>query len=356
MKDPRTAGAARYAPAVFFVVALAVVTAIAGCARRQTETWHFEGSALGTTYSVKVIPGRGSSPQREELARVITAELEGVNARMSTYLEDSELSRFNRHAETVPFPISAETREVIAAALEVSRITGGAFDVTVAPLVNAWGFGPQGGGGPPELPDPQIEALLAKIGFAKLALDPKANLLRKQERDLVCDLSGIAKGYAVDRVAEAIAARGADDFMVEVGGEVRTAGRNRTGRLWRIGIERPQLRHGSVQRVVALDDLALATSGDYRRYREHDGLRFSHIIDPRTGRPIRHRLASVSVVHPRCTMADALATGLLVMGPVDGYELAVRRKLAVLFLVREGDGFREHATPAFEELTPSVER
>ncbi|MCP4661996.1 MAG: FAD:protein FMN transferase, partial [bacterium] len=188
------------------------------------------------------------------------------------------------------------------------------------------------------------------------ALDPEANLLRKKEGDLVCDLSGIAKGYAVDRVAEAIAARGMSDTMVEVGGEVRAAGRNRAGRIWRIGIERPQLLRGSVQRVVALDGLALATSGDYRNYREHEGLRFSHIIDPRTGRPIRHRLASVSVVYPRCMMADALATGLMVMGPVEGWELALRQKLAALFLVREGDGFRERATPAFEELTPSAER
>jgi len=361
MRNPRTAGAARCAPAVFFVAALAVEAAVvSGCARQEAESWLFEGSALGTTYAVKVVvAGELSSPaaaeRREEIARVIPGELEAVNSRMSTYLEDSELSRFNRHGDTTPFAVSAETREVFAAALEVSRLTGGAFDVTVAPLVNAWGFGPRTSKAP-EPTDQEIAALLAKVGFAKLAPDPEANLLRKRESDLFCDLSGIAKGYAVDRVAEALAARGARDFLVEVGGEVRAAGRNRAGRIWRIGIERPQLRRGGVQRIVALDGAALATSGDYRRYRERDGVRFSHIIDPRTGRPIRHRLASVSVVHPRCMMADALATGLMVMGPAEGYELAVREKLAALFLVREGDGFRERATPGFEELTPSAER
>lgn len=333
--------------------------AAGGCARQEAEPWLFEGSALGTTYSVKVVVGEHSpsaAAERREIARVITDELEAVNSRMSTYLEDSELSRFNRHADTTPFPISAETHEVFAAALEVSRLTEGAFDVTVGPLVNAWGFGPPRVSGPPQLGDEEIAALLAKIGFSKLTLDPEANLLRKKQSDLVCDLSGVAKGYAVDRVVEAISARGLTDIMVEVGGEVRAAGRNRAGRIWLIGIEQPQFLRGGVQRIVALDGLGLATSGDYRNYREHEGVRFSHIIDPRTGRPIRHRLASVSVVHPRCAMADALATGLLVMGPAAGYELAVRQKLAALFLVREGDGFRERTTPAFEELTPSAER
>ncbi len=160
----------------------------------------------------------------------------------------------------------------------------------------------------------------------------------------------MAKGYAVDRVAEALAALGEASFMVEVGGEVRARGVNERGRMWRIGIERPQLARGAVQRVVPLAARALATSGDYRNYREVDGERVSHIMDPRTGRPIGHRLASVSVVHPRCAAADGWATALMVLGPAAGLETAEREGLAALFLVRDGGRYREIATPAFEEL------
>ncbi len=349
----RPAMSSRPAAQTKTAAAFAVALALAGCGTEvppAKEPHVFQGPTMGTRYTVKVVADELPAARRETLTAAIEAELEDVNAKMSTYRDDSELSRFNASAIRDPFTVSAATFEVVQAALEVGRMTGGAFDITVGPLVNAWGFGPQIEGR--SLRAEEVRSLLERIGSDKLLLWPEEEALSKTRPDLYCDLSGIAKGYAVDRVAGALAAQGLSDFWVEVGGEVRAAGKNGAGELWRAGIERPQLLPGAVQRIVGLDGRAMATSGDYRNYRERDGVRFSHIIDPRSGWPISHRLASVSVVHPQCMIADALATGLMVMGPREGYAMAEREGLAVLFLVRDGEGFRELMTPAFEELPP----
>lgn len=318
----------------------------------------FEGSTMGTYYRVQVpdedraaASGDGLSQERRKaLQAAIETELDNVNARMSTWWEDSELSRFNRHRDDSPFALSSATFEVLQAALEVSERTGGAFDVTVGPLVDAWGFGAE------DTPPPTAEAiaeLRARVGYEKLTLDASARTAAKSRPDLRCDLSGIAKGYAVDRVAEKLTSLGVSAAWVEVGGEVRAVGSRAPGKPWRLGIERPQLAPGAIQRIVPMTGMAVATSGDYRNYREIGGERFSHLIDPRTGWPIRHRLASVSVFHPRCMIADALATALMVLGEDEGYELAEREGLPVFFLVRSADaggGFVERGTPAFWEL------
>ncbi len=337
-------------PNSFVLVLVSLLAACApGTAEPDPETYAFRGVTMGTYYAVKVAAVGLSEERLAEVRAMIEGELEDVDSKMSTWVEDSELSRFNRHAETTPFEVSPATFEVVQAALEVARLTGGAYDVTVGPLVNAWGFGARG-----DLPEPseeQIRRLIDSVGYAKLELDPGASALRKLRGDLDCDLSSIAKGYAVDRVAEALEAAGFEDVWVEVGGEARAAGRNAEGKVWRLGIERPNPEPGALQRILPLDGAAVATSGDYRNYRERDGARISHIIDPRSGWPVRHRLASVSVVHPRCMIADPLATALMVLGPEEGRELARREDLAVLFLVRDGDDFREIMTPAFEALT-----
>jgi thiamine biosynthesis lipoprotein len=304
---------------------------------------------MGTYYAVQVVAGELDEPAQEELRAAIEAELEGVNARMSTWLPDSELSRFNRHADVTPFELSAPTLEVLETAREVSARTGGAFDVTVGPLVDAWGFGP-GDREPPAMAPEEVRRLLDRIGWQKLEVDPAAGTVAKARPDLAVDLSAIAKGYAVDRVSERLAALGHGDHWVEVGGEVRAGGSSARGEPWRLGIERPRLAPGAVQRIVPISDLAVATSGDYRNYREVGGVRFSHIIDPRTGWPIRHRLASVSVFHPRCAVADALATAMMVLGEEEGEELARAEGLAVFFLVREGEEFVERGTPEFWRL------
>lgn len=341
-----------------FLAALTIATGLAttACDRLSppVEPTVFRGSSMGTTYEVKVVEeGRPlTAARREELQGAIDRALETVDRQMSTYRPDSEVSRFNRHRTTEPFPLSAETRAVVAEALAAAELTGGAFDVTVGPLVDAWGFGPDLDterltAEPPD--EGELAALRRRVGWRNLSLGE--DTLAKTVPDLHLDLSGVAKGYAVDLVAEALEGRGVERYMVEVGGEVRVLGRNSEGQVWRIGIERPVADGRAVQRIVPLPDVALATSGDYRNYREVEGERISHIIDPRTGRPIRHRLASVSVVDALCARADALATGLMVLGAEEGHALAERAGIAALFLVHDGEGdFLEMETAAFRDL------
>ncbi len=302
---------------------------------------------MGTGYTVKVVAGGLEEDRRGELSDLITERLEEVNGKMSTYQATSELSRFNAWQSEEPFPLSELTQEVIELALEVARSSGGAFDVTVAPLVDAWGFGPSEEP-PGGLSDDALATLRDRVGFHKLELVPGQGL-RKLDQRVTFDLNAIAKGYAVDRVAQALSSEGFTDFMVEVGGEVRTAGHNLSGAPWRIGIEAPQSGRYALHSVVSLSGVSLATSGDYRNYYEVDGKRFSHTIDPRTGRPVEHAGASVSVIAAQCALADAWATALLALGPEEGYELALREGLAALFLIYQPDGeVSERATPGFE--------
>jgi thiamine biosynthesis lipoprotein len=305
---------------------------------------------MGTTFTVKVVAENLTEANQIRLQRLIEDELRAVNGKMSHYLEDSELSQFNRSRETTPFVISQSTLEVFRHAAEVSALTGGAFDITAGPLVNVWGFGPEGHA--ETLPsDAEIARALERSGYDKLEIDEESATVRKTQPDLYCDLSAIAKGYGVDRVAESLERDGLANFMVEVGGEVRTSGTNDSGNAWRIAIEQPVPGRRAIQRIVPLSDLAMATSGGYRNFYDVDGAHFSHMIDPRTGRPISHRLASVSVVDELSVRADALATGLFVLGPEEGYRLAVHRDIAALFLIEEEGGeLQELATPAFERL------
>jgi len=312
----------------------------------------FSGATMGTFYTVKVIAPQLSSHQRAAVRDIIVGRLETVDESMSTFAPDSELSRFNGFNHTAPFPVSPATAQVFARALEVSAATDGAFDITVGPLVNAWGFGPaQPSDAPPT--DAELAALRARVGYEKLSVDLDASTIAKARPDIYCDLSAIAKGYAVDEIAAGLAALGCQDFMVDVGGEVRTRGRNAAGVPWQIGIARPLPGLGKdVQRVVPLANMALATSGDYQNYYERNGKRFSHMIDPATGRPIDHNLASVSVLHESCAVADAYATGLMVLGPDRGCTVAQELDLAALFIIRERDGtFTEKVTAAFKTLS-----
>jgi thiamine biosynthesis lipoprotein len=309
---------------------------------------------MGTTFKVTVVAENIEPSELQRVQQLIEDELEEINLKMSHYREDTELSRFNRSHDQEPFVVSPETFEVFRGANEISLLTGGAFDVTAAPLIDLWGFGPEQSR--EKLPsDEDITTARDRTGYQKLVLDAASHSLRKLDPSVRCDLSAIAPGYAVDRVAEALAGEGFRDYLVEVGGEVRTAGTNAEGNAWRIGIERPVPGERVMQRIVPLSGMAMATSGGYRNFYERDGVRYSHTIDPRTGRPVTHNLASVTVVDALCARADGLATGLLVLGPEEGYALALEHDLAVLFIVAEGDGFRERATPAFEVLQKGVE-
>ncbi len=304
------------------------------------------GEIMGTSYAVKLAPV-GDETELAALWRAVEAELREVDERMSTYRADSELSRLNA-SPAGEHEVSDELATVLVQAREVFDQSEGAFDPTVGPLVDAWGFGPVDVESPPSAPE--IERLRAHVGFDKLEL--RGRRLQKPETPMRIDLSAIAKGYAVDRVAARLDAEGIENYMIEVGGEVRTMGQGPQGP-WRIGIEEPAADAESgraVHRVVVLSGVAMATSGDYRNYRENGGTRISHTIDPRTGRPIAHDLASVSVVHESCAMADAWATALDVLGAERGAQVATARGLAAYFIVTDGEGLSTLATPAFQAM------
>ena len=298
---------------------------------------------MGTSYRVTL---REVRPDDGAIGAVVRQALDRVDALMSTYRADSEVSRLNRHESSEPLSISAETHAVLAAAQEVSSATEGAFDVTVGPLVDAWGFGPSETSGPPSAE--AVRGLMERTGWQKLILDAQGPAVRKTVPQLQIDLSAIAKGYAVDLVAEALERLGYRDYLVEVGGEVRAAGRRDDGSPWRIGVERPDSTGRSVHRILHLSDTAVATSGNYRNFREADGQRFGHVLDPRTGRPSANRVVSATVLDPSAMRADALATALLVLGESEGMALAEREHLAVLLLVEGADeSLREFQSPKF---------
>lgn len=312
----------------------------------ETEGIEFAGPTMGTTYAVKVVAPRAEGRERARIAAAIREELDEVDRLMSTYDPASEISRFNAHRSTAPFPLSRATVEVLATALAVSVQTDGAFDVTVGPLVDAWGFGPPG---PPTQPptDEALAAIRPHVGYTKLHLDAAASTVSKSDVMTVVDLSAVAKGYAADRVAERLAELGYRDMLVEVGGEIAARGARPDGTPWRVAVERPDSAGRGIFRVIGPVDEAVATSGDYRNHFELDGIRVAHIIDPHTGRPVPYAGASVSVVHARGADADAWATALTVLGPDDGYALAEREKIAALFVTRTSSGFVGQATSAF---------
>lgn len=328
-----------------------LITAVFGCASTpiSVETEYlFQGPAMGTAYQVKIVSANLSDTGKSRIDQAIRRELDNVNAKMSTYQADSEISRFNRHRTTEPFPLSVDVIEVMSEARRISEATQGAFDITVGPLVDAWGFGPVKLDRIPS--ESRLAELRQSVGWENIEIGEAATA-RKRHPATQADLSAIAKGYAVDRVSQTLADLDYGNHMVEVGGEVRTAGHGSTGNAWRIAIEQPTLGRGAPQRVVRLHDGAMATSGDYRNFIEKDGVRYSHTIDPRSARPVTHRLASVTVIHLSCMTADAYATALMVMGEDEAFRFAAARDLAVMLLVRDEDGgFTERTTPVFGAL------
>jgi thiamine biosynthesis lipoprotein len=306
---------------------------------------------MGTTYSVKVVTGPEGSPEASDLDREIRSDLERINALMSTWDRDSELSRFNRYQKTDAFRLSRETFEVLQWSQKIGNLSGGALDVTVAPLLDAWGFGP--GGRRDHVPhDAEIARLRQAVGLHLFELDATTLSVRKKQPGVRFELSAVAPGYAVDRLSMRLADRNIKDFLIDVGGELRAQGHNERDVPWQVAIERPDAGGAIGQRFVSLLNLSMTTSGDYRNFYEVDGVRFSHILDPRTGRPISSQLASVTVIDELAVRADAFATALMVLGPDAGMALAERLNLAALFLVREAEGgFLERTSSRFDTLT-----
>jgi len=329
----------------------AVLLALLAACSRTPEPLQLAGSTMGTTYSVTVshLP---DGVERASVEAAITAVLREADEHLSGWNEQSELARFNALASTDWQPVSPALFDTVAQALAVSRATEGTFDVTVGPLVRAWGFG-AGANQDPVVPSPEsLAELLAGVGHAKLELRASPHGLRKGTAGLEIDLDGIAPGWAVDRIAARFEALGIRNYIIELGGEVRALGLNPEGRRWRVAVETPQAGQREAYAVIELDGVGVSTSGDYRDYREVDGRRISHTIDPRTGMPVAHGLASVTVVHASVAEADAWATALMVLGPEEGMALARRERLAAFFIRRgERDGtFIALETPEFARL------
>ncbi|HEQ1858950.1 TPA: FAD:protein FMN transferase [Providencia alcalifaciens] len=330
-----------FAPVLLFAATLL----LAACGGPEQK--NLQGQTMGTYYSVKFVTD-SSEPSSDAIQAEIDKRLEEVNDQMSTYRPGSELSRFNQSNEVnVPFPVSAATAKVVSKAIEINKLTDGGLDVTVGPLVNLWGFGPEGR--VTKAPtDEELEKRRAWVGIDKLAVQD--NNLIKTIPELYVDLSSIAKGYGVDVVAEYLESININDYMVDIGGEVRTKGKNGKDTPWRIAIEKPATDGVSqtAQEIIEPGDLSIATSGDYRNYFEQNGVHFSHTIDPKTGKPISHNLVSITVLADDCMSADGLSTGLNVMGPEAGLALAEKMNIPVFMIVKTDKGFEERYTKAFE--------
>ncbi|MBK9306671.1 MAG: FAD:protein FMN transferase [Nitrospira sp.] len=308
---------------------------------------HMSGHTMGTTYTVKYRATQDTPPLKA-MQSDVDALLAEINHTMSTYEPESELSRFNRLRTTDWVPASASLRGVLNAALEIGTQSEGAFDITVGPLVNLWGFGPEVH--PDRIPlEADIAAARTRSGLDKVSVSETPQAIRKHRPDVFLDLSGIAKGYGVDRVAELMTAHGIDHYMVEIGGEIRVRGHKEHETPWRIAIEKPLSGERSVQTMLALSDIALATSGNYRNFFEIDGRRYSHTIDPTTGRPVDHHLASVTVLAETSMRADAWATAFQVLGPERGMAIAERLHLPVLFVIEHDGQFEERVCCGFQQ-------
>ncbi|MDC8832261.1 FAD:protein FMN transferase [Alteromonas sp. chi3] len=324
---------------------VSVVFFVACTKAPQVNVEHLVGQTMGTSYNVKY-PAL-SDVDSGALKAAIDQRLVRVNALMSTYDPTSELSRFNQYRYSTPFELSAETMLVIHEAMRLGELSDGVLDVTVGPLVNLWGFGPTMR--PETIPsDEDITAVRQYVGLDKLEV--RGNTLIKKHPQLYVDLSTIAKGYGVDVVADLLEQQGITDYLVEIGGEMRVKGNKADGSPWLIAIEKPVSDERAVQKVVSIGDNAIATSGDYRNYYEQDGIRYSHLIDPTTGKPIQHNTVSVTVVASSSMSADGLATAFNVMGWDSAIALAEEHDIAVFIIRRVDDTFEEYSSPAFDEL------
>lgn len=326
------------------MLALFCFLGLLSCDREnKTKQMEIHGPTMGTTYSVKLLDFNQASNQ-EEIEALISSSLEKFNQIFSTYLSDSEISRVNQAAANEWIPVSHAFCVLLETAQEVSEVSGGAFDVTIGPLVNLWGFGPSGKNAAPSEED--ISKLIDETGYQFLILDCANKQIRK-EKNIEIDLSAIAKGHATSLIKDELLAIGATDMMIEIGGELTLVGKNQNRQPWRIAIEKPVGIEREAAQLLSVSDVSIATSGDYRNYYEVDGQRISHTIDPSTGSPITHALASVTVISENGALADAWATALNVLGESKAYSLAQELNLAAYFIVRVGDGFEVKYTDAF---------
>ncbi|PWC14151.1 FAD:protein FMN transferase ApbE [Brenneria roseae subsp. americana] len=308
-----------------------------------------EGKTMGTFYSVKI--SGELTEDKAQLQQEIDRLLEQANDEISTYREHSTLSRFNQYRGTDPQPISNGMADIILAAQRIGRATDEAMNITVGPLVNLWGFGPQKQ--PVTIPSQQqIDLAKQKVGLSHLKLlsDSRGEWIQKDLPDLYVDLSTLGEGYGADVLAQLMARKGITNYLVSVGGAISSRGVNSEGKPWRVAIQKPTDQENAMQAAVDLQGYSISTSGSYRNYFEQDGKRYSHVIDPTTGRPITHQLVSVTVIAPTALEADGWDTGLMVLGTEKALKLAEQQGLAVYLITRTDKGFSAIMTPQFKSF------
>ncbi|MCT7940897.1 FAD:protein FMN transferase [Shewanella sp. SP1S2-7] len=325
------------------VIFMAVISLITACSQPE-PTLQLAGKTMGTTYHITVIRN-DQLPEANLLQTEIDMALEIVNNQMSTYRPNSELSRFNKLQIRQGTEVSPDTLTVVKEAIRLYKITDGALDITLGPLVNLWGFGPDKR--PTTSPSLEaIQAAKAKTGISELTID--GNRLIKDSADLYVDLSSIAKGFGVDKIASLLDKYQVSGYLVEIGGEISVKGHKADGSEWRIAVEKPSEDGQEVQQVIELGTMALATSGDYRIYHEENGERFSHLIDPRSGYPIKHKLASATVLHKSSMTADGYATAMMVLGTEASLALAKEQNLAIMLIEKQEQGYQVYYSEAFK--------
>lgn len=337
----------------FRAALLAVAALVSGCDnsapvnRTQPAATVLEGKTMGTFWRVSVV--NIDSTRAEALRQKVQATLDADDRLLSTWKNDSALMRFNLSASTAPWPVSEGMADIVTESLRIGAKTHGAMDITVGPLVNLWGFGPDKQ--PVKTPDQaQIDAAKARTGLQHLTVinQSGAQYLQKDLPDLFVDLSTVGEGYAADHLARLMSQEGISRYLVSVGGALVSRGMNAEGRPWRVAIQKPTDKENAVQAIVDINGHGISTSGSYRNYYELDGKRISHVIDPQTGRPIDHKLVSVTVIAPTALEADGWDTGLMVLGPEKAQEVVREQGLAVYMIVKEGEGFKTWMSPQFE--------
>ena len=319
------------------------------CSKVEQVPVSIQGNTMGTTYSITIVEA-GKTLESEALKASIDELLLEVNRQMSTYIDDSEISTFNRGSIDEWISVSSDFVQVVSLSQQLSELSDGKFDVTIGPLIELWGFGRQSSEEAP--PSEAIDAAKAKVGWNFLSVDESTNQL-KRSKDISLNLSAIAKGFGVDKIAEYLDAKGIENYLVEIGGEIRVKGLNAQSKPWRLGIEKPSLSQQGAQQIVALSNASIATSGDYRNYFEQDGIRYSHTIDPQLGKPVKHNIASVTVIAPTAALADGFATTLNVMGLNDALRLAEQENINAFFILYDqssATGYREEMTSNFERF------
>lgn len=337
---------------------VSVVLLLAGCDNASTPVAPkaaatvLEGKTMGTFWRVSVVGI--DNARADQLRQKVQQQLDADDQLLSTWKNDSALMRFNHSSSLTPWPVNEAMADIVTESLRIGYKTQGAMDITVGPLVNLWGFGPDKQ--PVKTPtQAQIDAAKARTGLAFLSVINRSGrqYLQKSIPDLFVDLSTVGEGYAADHLARLMTEEGISRYLVSVGGALVSRGMNADGQPWRVAIQKPTDRENAVQAIVDINGHGISTSGSYRNYYELDGHRISHVIDPQTGRPITHKLVSVTVIAPTALEADGWDTGLMVLGPQKAQQVVREQGLAVYMIMKEGDGFTTWMSPQFEAFLVS---